>query len=458
MKKKTATIVCIVLLLFGFAVYNKDFFYRASAADNLSIENETLQESSVTTLDSVSEKANNGFRIATIPEVVAYGSGNDKAFFELHLNDDGSYRICSTNYREKTQSYICTDSNCDHSNMDCSARIEAFPGIVFPVALNERLVLVYSSNSRPDEAFVPSKIEAMDLDGTNRRIVCTFPENVRIAVGAATDEENIVVVIHKTERSENEVSIIHSLLKINTVTGEQTELYSVAAQPDDLIKSFFLRGTTDDGFVLKTITTKQYEECDNFKEMEENCRQATTHEVFLLPYDNSSVKPLLSYKQDDCFEKVYSNQVIYLKNENEKYVLKTIETGTGEERTIVDDFSKHEMQSIQDRPFRDTFITGFVGNHVLLNHLYEEHQLDNGSLELLYKQFAIDLNTGESKEIKYSNYYSLATHPLIILAENDGELLTYKDIEETDCETVFRKGMITVEDYLDSIDSFEMVD
>ena len=443
----------VILIIFIATIMSFSFLISGTVAAAMSDSAEVGANRS-----AVETEPQTAYRLVTAPEVMVYGSGNGEAYYTIQPNNDNSYSIFRTDYVKKQQDYLCNDPDCSHDSVSCSCRIEAYPGIVFPAALEDRLVLVYSSYDVPREGRVPSKVETMNLDGTGRKVVCTFPSDVYVSTGVATDNKSIVLVIHRMEYGDDRVNVNYSLVRVDLETGEKEELYSTYAGEGELIKSFFIRGATKEGFVLKTITTKEYDDQGSFEEVDEACRMATTHEIFLLPYDdNSSPRLLLKYTQDDAYEKVYGEQLVCYLNEGGTYRLKTIDITTGEEETVIDDFSAKGMSSIQNRRFGDTFIYGFVDGHVLLNHLYEDHYLENGDIELLYTQYAVDLTTGEWTEVTLSDYYMVAKHALILLSENNDQILTYH-VEESGNKLVYQQKMIATEDYLNSEGTFSSVD
>lgn len=61
--------------------------------------------------------------------------------------------------------------------------------LCFPVALEDKLLVVYSYISLPDEAPKPSKVEMMDLNGTNRRTLCELENGITLQDGAAASEK-----------------------------------------------------------------------------------------------------------------------------------------------------------------------------------------------------------------------------------------------------------------------------
>ena len=396
--------------------------------------------------------------MATASQVMVYGSGNDNGFYEVYLNDDSSMNLMYTDYASANQIYLCSRSNCSHCDETCSSWIAPYGGMVFPVAMNDNLALVYCSTGLANNSDC-SKVEIMSADGGSRKTVYTFSDDVKVYVGAATDNENIVIRTTKTETTSKGINVIYSLIKINVFTGEVSEIYSTVKQYNELQKSMFLLGVCDYGFIVKTITVNSYDECGDADTQFENMRRATVHDVYLLPYeDTQNAVILLSFLQDEVYEEPYKNSIVFLKNNNGKYSLNVLNIENMNETVLVDDFDSTEVENnINARDFDDTFIYGFVDDYVLLNHMYDDHYLEDMSIEMLYTQYAVNLSTGQMKEIELSNYYLVTRHPIEILAQFPGHLLVHAFANEADGVVTKHMGIISVSDFLNSQESYNMI-
>ena len=69
-------------------------------------------------------------------------------------------------------------------------------------------------------------------------------------------------------------------------------------------KSLFLRGVSDTGFILKTITTEEYETSEDTQADIERMENATVHRVFELPFDGGPEHELLCYRGNAYYEEM----------------------------------------------------------------------------------------------------------------------------------------------------------
>lgn len=72
----------------------------------------------------------------------------------------------------------------------------------------------------------------------------------------------------------------------------------------------FLRGVSDTGFILKTITTEEYETSEDMQADIERMENATVHRVFELPFDGGPEHELLCYRGNAYYEE-YSGEALY---------------------------------------------------------------------------------------------------------------------------------------------------
>ena len=82
------------------------------------------------------------------------------------MQSNGRSNLLFTDHAAEKQVYLCSTPSCEHSDASCSSFIDSAGYYVFPVALEDKLLVVYSYISLPDEAPKPSKVEMMDLNGT----------------------------------------------------------------------------------------------------------------------------------------------------------------------------------------------------------------------------------------------------------------------------------------------------
>lgn len=83
------------------------------------------------------------FRIASPFLGISMHSNNSSGFYEIKYK--GNYaNIVYTDYSSREQTYLCSNPVCDHNNSNCTAWVNSKGYQVIPVALDNKLALVYS--------------------------------------------------------------------------------------------------------------------------------------------------------------------------------------------------------------------------------------------------------------------------------------------------------------------------
>ena len=181
--------------------------------------------------------------IAASPEVITRGSANSAGFYQIIMQEDGLSNLLFTDHAAEKQVYLCSTPSCEHSDASCSSFIDSAGYYVFPVALEDKLLVVYSYIALPDEAPKPSKVEIMDLNGTNRRTLCELENGITLRDGAAASEKSLILCGNRVqENGQGQVQVQPCLFEIDAETGACSELYRTAAAEGEQQKSLYLRG------------------------------------------------------------------------------------------------------------------------------------------------------------------------------------------------------------------------
>ena len=257
-----------------------------SITDAISNSGVEASNDSVTHIQALSDH----YWIAASPDVITRGSANSAGFYQIIMQSNGRSNLLFTDHAAEKQVYLCSTPSCEHSDASCSSFIDSAGYYVFPVALEDKLLVVYSYISLPDEAPKPSKVEMMDLNGTNRRTLCELENGITLRDGAAASEKSLILCGNRVqENGQGQVQVQPCLFEIDIETGACSELYRTAAAEGEQQKSLFLRGVSDTGFILKTITTEEYETSEDMQADIERMENATVHRVFELPFDGPFV-------------------------------------------------------------------------------------------------------------------------------------------------------------------------
>ena len=89
--------------------------------------------------------------------------------------------------------------------------------------------------------------------------------------------------------------------------------------------------------------------------------------------------------------------------------------------------------------------------------MWDDRYDEYGNISLRYTQYAVNLSDGTAREITLSNSTMATQKPVAIMAECGDTLLVYA-VEEVAGGVAYRRpGLITVQDYLNSVPAYRMV-
>lgn len=148
-----------------------------------------------------------------------------------------------------------------------------------------------------------------------------------------------------------------------------------------------------------------------------------------------------------------------MKNHDEgHYGLERVNTATLETSTVIEDFTEIDQETvIPDCAFSDLSIDAFVDHYVIVKAMGSINLKDNGDIELIFKNYAVDTMNGDVIPLTLSTYYNATELPLPIMAQLPEYLLVIARIEESypngESSPVNREkhlALIRKQDYFDS--------
>lgn len=116
-----------------------------------------------------------------------------------------------------------------------------------------------------------------------------------------------------------------------------------------------------------------------------------------------------------------------------------------------------------DAEFYEVFLRGRVNEYVIVNVMASNMLKENGNIELVFQNYAINIDTGEMRELSLSNYYSATQVPIQIIAQFSDKFPVHAKVEEvTNANspiplTERSPGIISKEDYLASAPNYQMI-
>lgn len=403
---------------------------------------------------------------AAIPDLGICHSGNSKGFYEIpYLKPEVRNNILYTDYASGKQSYLCTAPSCGHSTSACSSWIDP-DEYCFPIAMEDKLILVYSS-----ELAANSRIEVSSLDGSDRKIVFRFRDDTRIGNGAAVNGNCILLFIGVVGQDANGNRSVSQRIRLFDLENRLfADIFTASSESTnstyEYYENLFFRGTTETGFVIKTISVEDYEEDDDPEITVQNAQDATIHRIMEIPYAGGPPKELLTFSDGQCYEEPRGQYLFYLQNNGEEGVsLERLDPATNEKTQIVSDFKTSPLPSnpMGKCRFGDFIISDIVRDKLLINVQTDEYITPNGVLEVVYQRFSVDINTGEMLEISLSSRARAAVFPLFILAQL-GDMLLVECVteeipfpEEGHAE-IYTYAIISMDDFLASRPNFRIIE
>lgn len=439
----------IVLFSALFALSGCAVHPDSSASDKASASNGSAHVPSADTSDAPPAVPDSYDYTVAVPfDITARGSGNENGFYQVIANENGYANLMYTDYAAASRVYVCSAPNCEHNTDSCTSYIENTGFSVFPAIYNETLLLVYSSYDHWSSNAAPSRIECMELDGENRRTLYTFDSSITLNDGAIVGNDEIVVSGYKIDDSGDAVRSIPFIGAVSLGFGKFREIYALPDSGEQVQQNLFLRGVSDTGFILKTISSKTSAGASE-----------SWSRIFELSFDEKTERELLTYTGSSCFEEHNGKELVYLRFEPNSVALCRRNSQAEREKVVVDNVCALPCVRESDLPFdqNNFYIAGFLENYVLLNHLYDDRYDAAGNISLSYTQYAINLDTGEAEEITLSNDVMATQKPINIVAKY-GDSLLVDAVEEVVNGTAYRKtGIISVQDYLHSVPAYTMI-
>ena len=210
MKFRKALLLILLVSLFLSACNTETAESVSGAISNSGIE---VSNDSFTHIQALSDH----YWIAASPEVITRGSANSAGFYQIIMQNNGRSNLLFTDHAAEKQVYLCSTPSCEHSDASCSSFIDSAGYYVFPVALEDKLLVVYSYIALPDEAPKPSKVEIMDLNGTNRRTLCELENGITLQDGAAASEKSLILCGNRVqENGQGQVQVQPCLFEIDS--------------------------------------------------------------------------------------------------------------------------------------------------------------------------------------------------------------------------------------------------
>lgn len=388
------------------------------------------------------------YTVAAAFDMVTRGSGNENGFYQIVSNENGYANLFYTDYTTANRVYLCGVPNCAHNTTTCTSYIDNTDFSVFPAVYKDYLFLIYSSYSTWSNEPVPSRVECMDLNGGNRHVLFTFDSDITLNDGAIVGNNELVISGYKIDYTGDSINSVPFIGAISIDSGTYHEIYSLSDVTTQEQTNLFLRGVSDTGFILKTVSMK--DNTDSSK---------STSRIFELSFDGKNETDLLTFSGTTCFEEHNGRELVYLRFDPHGVSLYKRSRQSNQEEQVAENILDFSCVRKTDLPYNqdNLYIVGFVGDYVLLNHLYDEKYDEYGNIALYYTQYAVNLTNGSSKEITLYNNIMATQKPINIITKF-GDSLLVDAVEEIIDGIAYRcPAIITDENYLKSNPQYIMI-
>ena len=406
-------------------------------------------------------------------------SGNRYGYYEVRVQLDNPNTLNTRESRVGNiiftdpvagkQTYLCSNPSCDHMDKTCTSWVNLSGCEVAPVALDDRLLLMYYETyggKRP-------KIEIMDLDGSNRRVLYECNYNVELRNGCAYNSNCIFVHIIESESINTAYTTGNNkLISINLETGKATELFSVKVDYDtEQSKSFFLLGTSKKGFVYKTITTYPLSiSIDTFNKLSPEdqislSENGMVHDYYVLPYDGSDPIYLFSHTMDEGEFKYLGNSIYFMPSHTDDPYLYRYNCDTCDKEVIFESakkaFAENGIEPADNVHYYKPW--QYCDNYLFIVDYREEYSEEKGLWGGLSNQYMINLETNEITKTGLYNDYGydgdgFTVEPVYIWDQFDKTLLVSASIDVKNHYYIHNFGLITVDDYVNSVPNYHIVE
>ena len=391
------------------------------------------------------------------------GAGNSAGFYTLRRNSDRDHEDMSRNilyidYATKKQVYLCAQPNCSHDDDFCTSWIAPYYGEVVLAIAGDTLAVFYNGTM--------PRIDLMNLNGDNRRNLCTFNDGIRISTIAAYNEQYFALSVDKYfPDDEGNVKYTQTLCAIDINTGEQITVYSHVPETTDPTlagnSDLTFMGVTDTGFIMSLTVMCEFDYNENPEITFENMAKATKRDIMVIPFDGSEVRTLLSYTDyKPCAFVAAGKHLFYFSSMNGIVQLLKIDAATGDATIIIENIANTAPETgITVETISLIDITPYIIN----DRLVVTYRYSSTATEAIYTCLSIDINTGELQEITLSYYYYAIKSPLPILAQFGDNLLVYAKAQEIDDGRAMpfiqlTPAIISADDYLASNPNFDWIE
>ena len=392
-------------------------------------------------------------------------SGSQFGYYEIiqnYVSTDTSTpssfhgNIVYTDIVSGKQIYLCSNPSCAHDTNTCSSWVNTNAyTTVAPAAIDDHLIIMYCGNANGRS----SKIEIMDADGTNRKLLCEFDYNIELFNGLAFDSDHIYVYVMEANPNGVLNDNTYKLLSISLADSSTEEILTIKRSSDEESKMLFILGCSEKGFVYKTIATKKMDLANGMapSDYTQMINSSVSHDYYVLPYDGSEPIFLFHHGMEDGEFKYLGDSVYFMPLYTDDPYFYRYNCNTCEKEvlfeSVKDALTENGIKPAEKVRFYKAW--QICNNTVFFVDYIEQY--DEGTLrwEERSNQYAFDLSTRRITKTDLYNEYGYnsdeyTVEPVYIWAQFGDTLLVSSSISIEGNYYMHDYSLISADDYINS--------
>ena len=441
-----AAILCVLVL--AACIFNGKAF--ASQDDPEAIDDQTETADAVPGTDNPGTQSYGKIRRVGKPVGMIAGSAakTSRGYYAIlpwstDMMPEGtnyvSGNIVYTDYASKQTYYLCNKRGCLHNSPDCNSFLQQSDGMLFTDYSEDHLYLIRSGHDIDGE---PNSIIQMDMDGSNRKIVCRLGSNETFTADMVyiVSDEYMYTVVGHAEAVDGSNKIVSNIERIWFEDGRREVVCSLE---NDLSHNDMLVSTADDiDLIVRTAEAAASELKIYQKRMDQSGNIIETDGPYASTYPDS----YFSYWGD-----------------NLRVHLETDGTYLSAEGEYIDSGEKVSIRNIPcDQQIRSIYIGMECGNRLMM-YFYDRFE-DNHS-------YVLDFSEGTWKEfdLRMRNNSSNFVTPIaeagedyMVLVERNDQAITRADSNGQMHKTIYRGrptyALISKEDFWNSVPNYRIIE
>ena len=258
MKKRYMMLSILCLLLFVFT----------------SCSNENSKQSDSFGFSTVNSNASDTPLLNQLTKLGVSNCATQNGYYYIERNT-----IYYIDYASQKRIALCNRPECQHKDETCAAKVERY-AVIF--STNEHLYLYYPEGTGLlDSQNTVSRIDVMEMDGSNRKTFYTFDPYDAIIEDIYTDGKYFYFILNSCDVENGEYfNVKYELVRLDLETAEKEKI-------KDCVENEFLMGGTSDWFFIKKLIYPSERNLNtNLKHQAFAYDRKNRNEISIIEWDN----------------------------------------------------------------------------------------------------------------------------------------------------------------------------